>query len=106
MKPGSIVVSYHKLEGPEFKQIGMAPQPTSWSPEFHWTIQEVVRNPSAATVRPACLKRHDEFDPRDRCSFSSPVHVDKDMEDICFESFMRWRNRNRRPRPKPVLLSD
>jgi hypothetical protein len=93
MKPGSIIVSYYNLEGPEFKQIGVVPQPTSWSPEFPWIVQEVQHNPSPITARPACLKRHDEFDVGSRRSFSAPLSIDKDISDICFESFKRWQQR-------------
>jgi SAM-dependent methyltransferase len=69
MKPGSRIISFKLLPGPEFEKIGEFCQPTSWSLETPWWVQEVVFNPPVTQARPEKLRWSVQFDASQRCSF-------------------------------------
>merc|ERR1712217_67788 len=56
MKLGSRIVTYHKLAGTEFKELGRFTTPTSWSEQCPWIVQEVVANPPDKKDRPQGLR--------------------------------------------------
>merc|ERR1712129_194625 len=69
MKPGALTICYDRLEGPEFGEVAVLPQPTSWNRSADWQVQEVLKNPLDASGRLLGLKRADEFDAGSRCTF-------------------------------------
>lgn len=91
MRPGTIIVSYHRFEGPEFKHLGSMVQPTSWDYQLVWHVHEVLQNPSGE--KPTGLKHFNEFGEGTLCSFAEPIKMDKDISDIYYESFKRWREK-------------
>ncbi len=69
MKPGARIITYTPFPGPEFVELGEIREPTSWSGNTCWKVQEVVRNPPEGSSRPAALRRSDEFEKDKRCCF-------------------------------------
>lgn len=70
MKPGSRIISYEGLRGPEFKQLGEFVTITSWTRCTSFIVQEVVGNPSSDEVKPSDLRRPDKYGPMERRSFA------------------------------------
>merc|ERR1712039_786109 len=90
MKPGSIIISYHQFDGCEFERVGTICQPTSWAHETEWIVYKVSQNSTPTSPRPATVKVH-QIDAKLCCRLSAPPDFEKDISDVCFESFRRWK---------------